>query len=73
MPKIIRVSKKDFELDDGSIHVLPFELDEVPSIKDFQTLYDNSKNIIEELLKQNERIANSKPSSQKTRDNNNNS
>ena len=73
MPKIIRVSKNDFELEDGTIHILPFELDNLPSLEDFQILYDNSKNIIKELLEQNERIINSKSGSKNVRDNDNNS
>ena len=73
MSKVIRVSKNEFELENGIIHILPFEFDEIPSIEDFQILYDNSKNIIEDLLKQNERIINSKSGSENIGNNSNNS
>lgn len=70
MPKIIRVSKNDFELDDGTVHILPFELDDIPSVESFQILYDNSKNIIEDILNQNGRITNRESSSKNSGDNN---
>ena len=37
---IVRVTKTEFETDDGVIHPIPFELDEVPSVEDFQRIYD---------------------------------
>lgn len=37
---IIRVTKSEFETDDGIIHAIPFELDEVPTIEEFQRIYD---------------------------------
>lgn len=34
-PKMItRITKTEFETDDGEIHQIPFELDEVPAIKE---------------------------------------
>ena len=71
MPKVIRVSKNEFEMEDGTIHILPFEFDNIPSLEEFQILYDNSKSIIEELLDKNARIINSQPSSKNVGDNNN--
>lgn len=37
---IVRVTKTEFETDDGVIHPIPFELDEIPSVEDFQRIYD---------------------------------
>ena len=38
--KIVRISKTEFETDDGVIHPIPFELDEVPCVEGFQKGYD---------------------------------
>ena len=38
--KVVRVTKTEFELEDGSIYEHPVELDEVPTIADFQDIYD---------------------------------
>ena len=38
--KIVRVTEAEFEMEDGTIHPMIFELDEVPSIEDFQQIYD---------------------------------
>jgi hypothetical protein len=41
IPKmIVRVTKTEFETDDGVIHPIEFELDEVPTIEEFQRIYD---------------------------------
>ena len=41
IPKmIVRVTKTEFETDDGVIHQIPFELDEVPTTEEFQRIYD---------------------------------
>ena len=40
-PKMItRVTKTEFEVDDGDIYPIPFDLDEVPTIEEFQRIYD---------------------------------
>lgn len=40
-PKMItRITKTEFETDDGETHQIPFELDEVPTIEEFQKIYD---------------------------------
>ena len=51
--KVVRVSKIDFELDNGDIYPIPFELDYEPTIEEFQMFLDNSKEIILELVKKN--------------------
>jgi len=37
---IVRVTKTEFETDNGVIHPIEFELDEVPTIEEFQRIYD---------------------------------
>jgi len=37
---IVRVTKNEFVTDDGAIHQIPFELDEVPTVEEFQRIYD---------------------------------
>ena len=38
--KVVRVTKTEFELEDGRVYEHPVELDEVPSLEDFQAIYD---------------------------------
>lgn len=45
-PKIVRVSSTEFELDDGRIFPHIEELEKVPSIEEFQKLYDQWSEII---------------------------
>lgn len=37
---IVRVDKNEFETDDGITHVIPFELNEIPSLEEFRKIYD---------------------------------
>jgi len=37
---ITRLTKTEFETSDGIVHDIPFELDEIPSIEEFQKIYD---------------------------------
>lgn len=37
---IVKVTKTEFETSDGNIYPIPFELDEVPTIEEFQRIYD---------------------------------
>lgn len=39
-PMIVRVTKDDFELDDGRIYQHPEPLDYEPSLEKFQKIYD---------------------------------
>ena len=50
---VVRVSKTEFELDNGDIYPIPFEFDYEPTIEEFQTFLDNSKEAILELVKKN--------------------
>ena len=38
--KVVKVTKTEFELEDGRVYEHPVELDEVPTIADFQAIYD---------------------------------
>ena len=49
--KVVRVSKKDFELDTGDIYPLPFEFDEELTVEEFQKILDDSKGLIVKMLK----------------------
>jgi tRNA(His) guanylyltransferase len=51
--KVIRVSKTEFEIDNGDIYPIPFELDKVPTVKQFQKMLDDSKDLMLEILKKN--------------------
>jgi sporulation-control protein spo0M len=37
---IIRVTNTEYETDDGVVTQLPFELDYVPTVEEFQKMYD---------------------------------
>jgi len=37
---IVRLTKTEYELDDGTIYPIPFEIDKLPTIEEFQTIYD---------------------------------
>lgn len=49
---IVTVSETEFETDDGVSYPIPFELENVPSVAEFQKIYDEwfrlfqSKNLI---------------------------
>jgi hypothetical protein len=38
--KVVRITKTEFELEDGRVYDHPVELDEVPTIEEFQKIYD---------------------------------
>jgi len=50
--KVVRVTRTEFELDNGDIYPLPFELDHTPTIKEFNEIYANSRQIVETLIAQ---------------------
>lgn len=49
-PMVVRVTKTEFELDDGRIFPHPVELDEVPSVEEFQKIYDKSRNLVKNMM-----------------------
>ncbi len=48
--KVVRVTKTEFELDNGDIYPLPFELDDTPTLKEFNEIYANSRSLVEKLI-----------------------
>jgi len=50
-PMVVRVTKTEFELDDGRIFPHPVELDEVPSVEEFQKIYDKSRKLVKDMMK----------------------
>ena len=49
-PMVVRVTKTEFELDDGRIFPHPIELDEVPSVEEFQKIYDKSRKLVKNMM-----------------------
>lgn len=51
--KVVKISddNSEFELDNGDVYPIPFELDFKPSIEEFQEMLDNSKDLMLALLK----------------------
>lgn len=51
---VVRVDRDEFELDNGDIYPIPFELDvdEDISVEEFQKILDSSKEIILKILEQ---------------------
>lgn len=49
MNKVIRVTKTEFELDNGDIFPIEPELDEEMSPEEFQTHYERAYNIVKSL------------------------
>ena len=50
---VVRVSKTEFELDNGDIYPIPFEYDYEPTIEEFQMFLDQSKEMMLGLLEKN--------------------
>jgi len=50
--KVVRVDKTEFELDNGDVYPIPFELDvdEDISIEEFQKILDSSKETILKMM-----------------------
>ncbi len=49
--KVVRVTRTEFELENGDIYPLPFELDHTPTVKEFNEIYANSKVLVDNLIK----------------------
>ena len=45
-PKVVKVTKTEFELDNGVVYPYVVVLDEVPSTEEFQAMYDHWKQLI---------------------------
>jgi len=50
--RVVRVTKTEFELDNGDVYPLPFELDKALSLKEFNQIYANSKIVVDALISQ---------------------
>jgi len=48
--KVIRVSDTEFELENGDVYPIPFELDYTPTLEEFQEFIDDSKVLISEFV-----------------------
>lgn len=53
-PMVVRVTKTEFELDDGRIFPHPVELDDVPTIEEFQKIYDRSRKLVQDMMEDND-------------------
>ena len=49
-PKVVKVTKTNYTLDNGDVYEHTFEIDENITVEEFQSLLDNAKNIIVETL-----------------------
>lgn len=48
--KVVRVTNEEFELEDGTVLPILFELEYTPTIEEFQKIYDESINQLESIL-----------------------
>lgn len=53
-PMVVRVTKTEFELDDGRIFPHPVELDDVPTVEEFQRVYDRSRKLVQDMMDKDE-------------------
>jgi hypothetical protein len=53
-PMVVRVTKTEFELDDGRIFPHPVELDDVPTVEEFQRIYDRSRKLVQDMVDKDE-------------------
>ncbi|RTK96771.1 MAG: hypothetical protein EKK64_03010 [Neisseriaceae bacterium] len=54
--KIVSVSKTEFTTEDGTVHPILFDLDEIPTVEEFQEIYDDWLKVFQEkkLLEEHE-------------------
>ena len=54
--KIVSVTKSEFVTEDGTVHPILFELEEVPTVEEFQVIYDSWLQVFreKELLEEHE-------------------
>lgn len=54
--KIVSVSKTEFITEDGTVHPILFDLDEIPTVEEFQEIYDTWLKVFQEkkLLEEHE-------------------
>lgn len=56
--KVVRVTKTEFELEDGRVYDHPIELEDVPSLEDFQEVYDEWVKKFQEMFSNDGRKTN---------------
>lgn len=68
-PVIVRVAHNEFELEDGTIVPIPFELEELPTVEEFQKTYDDWLHVFreKELLVANDKTRQHQHGSRTTR------
>ena len=49
-PKVVKVTKKNYTLDNGDVYEHTFDIDENITIYELQSLIDKAKNVIAETL-----------------------
>ena len=49
-PKVVKVTKTDYTLDNGDAYEHTFDIDENITVEEFQSLLNNAKNVIVETL-----------------------
>ncbi len=48
--KVVRVTETEFEFEDGRVYQHPVERDDVPTVEEFQAIYDKWQAILEETI-----------------------
>ena len=50
--KIVKITKTEIEMEDGSVRPLPFQIegDELPTVEEFQVIYDEWLAVFQEKL-----------------------
>lgn len=49
---VVRVEKNEFELDNGDIYPIPFDINDGISLEEFQKIINSSKDIVIKILEQ---------------------
>lgn len=49
---VVRVDKTEFELDNGDIYPIPFDVNDDISVEEFQKIINSSKDIVIKILEQ---------------------
>lgn len=49
---VVRVEKNEFELDNGDIYPIPFDVNDDISVEEFQKIINSSKDVVIKILEQ---------------------
>ena len=44
--KVVRITKEEFELEDGTIQPMMFDIDPLPTLEEFQAMLDRSADML---------------------------